>query len=143
MPTSPLEDQWIKFPDLYQAPTGPALVKHTTTHHTETRGPLQVSKPWRPAPDKLKATKQQVRQQLDSGTLRPSKSSWASPINLQPKGDSASSGSAATAGDLTKSLSLTATLSLTCSTSLMTSMDAKFFQGLSQESLKSNPSQAL
>ena len=83
--TTQLEDLWNKYPDLCQAPVSPAQVKHSTEHHIETQGPPQVSRPRRLAPDKLKAAKTHVQEQLDNGTLRPSRSSWASPIHLVPK----------------------------------------------------------
>ena len=40
-----LEDLWTRCPDLCQPPAGPAVVKHQTAHHIETRGPPQVSRP--------------------------------------------------------------------------------------------------
>ncbi|XP_043193669.1 uncharacterized protein LOC122366005 [Amphibalanus amphitrite] len=84
--TTTLEYLWSEFPDVTTPPAGPAKVVHNTTHHIETTGPPQVSRPRRLAPDKLKAAKGEMAMLLDSGTFRPSKSSWASPIHLEPKG---------------------------------------------------------
>ena len=83
--TTSLEDLWSSFPDLTTPPAGPAKVVHSTTHHITTTGPPQVSRPRRLAPEKLKVAKAEMAKLLDSGTFRPSKSSWASPIHLEPK----------------------------------------------------------
>ena len=87
IPAGQFDDLWDKFPELTHPSSGSAPVKHTTTHHIKTSGPPQVARARRLAPDRLAAAKKEVNQQLKDGTLQPSKSSWASPIHLQPKGD--------------------------------------------------------
>ncbi|KAJ2937652.1 hypothetical protein O0L34_g19327 [Tuta absoluta] len=64
------------------------IPKHNTVHHIRTTpGPPVCSAPRRLAPDKLKVAKAEFEAMLQSGTCRPSESSWASPLHLAPKKD--------------------------------------------------------
>jgi len=65
----------------------PQEIKHCTVHHIETTpGPPVVCKPRRLAPDKLTIAKREFQKMLDMGIVRPSKSCWASPLHIVPKG---------------------------------------------------------
>lgn len=61
---------------------------HNVSHHIETEG-IPVACKCRPLHGaKLKAAKDEFAKLTDLGVVRPSKSPWASPIHLVPKGDS-------------------------------------------------------
>jgi len=60
--------------------------KHRTVHHIETTpGPPVACKPRRLAPEKLAIAKREFQKMLDLGIV-PSKSCWASPLHIVPKG---------------------------------------------------------
>jgi len=62
-------------------------VKHNTRHHIRTTsGPPVASKPRRLAPEKLAIAKKEFQKMLELGIVRPSKSCWASPLHMVPKG---------------------------------------------------------
>jgi len=62
--------------------------KHSTMHHIQvTPGQPLAAKPRRLAADKLKIAKKEFSLMMDQGTIRPSKSPWASPLHLVPKKD--------------------------------------------------------
>ena len=75
------------YPDL----TRPAVfsretVKHNIEHHiVTTPGPPVFNKPRRLAPDRLQAAKAEIDLMLRQGIMRPSKSSWSSPLHLVVK----------------------------------------------------------
>lgn len=76
----------------YQEITRPAgtdrRLTHNTVHHIKTTsGPPVHCTPRRLAPDKLNIAKREFEDMLKSGTARPSKSPWASPLHLAPKKD--------------------------------------------------------
>ncbi|GFX01219.1 retrovirus-related Pol polyprotein from transposon opus [Trichonephila clavipes] len=54
-------------------------------HHIETKGPPAFSKPHRLAPTILKAVKKEFEYLITQGIIRPSKSSWASPLHVVKK----------------------------------------------------------
>ena len=60
-------------------------VKHSVTHHIETRGPPAAARPRRLAPDRLDIAKSEFNHMLELGIIRPSKSSWSSPLHMVPK----------------------------------------------------------
>ena len=72
---SQLQRLWAEFPELTRPPSTNAPVRHSVTHHIETSGPPKVSRARRLAPDRLSAAKAEVKERLQDGTLRPSKSS--------------------------------------------------------------------
>lgn len=78
-----------KFPHVFGA--NPVVdVKNSLdsfSHVIETTGPPVFSRPRRLNPEKLAALKQEFRQLMEQGVLRPSKSPWASPIHFVPKPD--------------------------------------------------------
>lgn len=58
---------------------------HHITHHIETTGPPVFAKPRRLSAEKLKAAKAEFNHMLQLGIVRPSKSSWSSPLHMVPK----------------------------------------------------------
>ena len=60
-------------------------VKHNITHHIETTGPPVSARPRRLASDRLKVAKQEFEHMMQLGIIRPSSSSWSSPLHMVPK----------------------------------------------------------
>lgn len=56
-------------------------------HHIQTTGPPVAERPRRLSPAKLAAAKREFRAMCRAGICRPSRSPWASPIHLEPKGE--------------------------------------------------------
>jgi cleavage and polyadenylation specificity factor subunit 1 len=86
-----------EFPELTEQSVGPSTVSGVS-HYIETRGAPVYSKCRRLSPEKLAAAKAEFKTLLDLGTIRPSKSPWASPIHMVPK-DSPQSGQFRICGD--------------------------------------------
>ena len=74
-----------EYPTLTRVNFAEAPIKHTTTHHIVTKGPPVVSRPRRLAPDKLAVARAEFDHMLDLGIIRPSESSWSSPLHMVPK----------------------------------------------------------
>ena len=55
------------------------------THHINTVGPPVHACPCRLSPERLKAAHQEFELMLQQGIIRPSSSSWASPLHIVPK----------------------------------------------------------
>lgn len=78
----------LEFPDVTRPPNIHRIVKHDTVHFIQTTdGPPVVSRPRRLAPDKLRAAQKEFADMVQTGTARPSKSPWSSPLHLAPKKD--------------------------------------------------------
>ena len=76
----------VKYIEITRPSGTPLPVKHSTRHHIETTpGPPVASKPRRLAPEKYKAAKKEFDNLISLGIVRPSKSSWASPLHMVPK----------------------------------------------------------
>ena len=60
-------------------------IKHDIIHHIETTSPPVVARPRRLAQDRLKAAKAEFDHKLQLGIIRPSASSWSSPLHMVPK----------------------------------------------------------
>lgn len=79
----------MEFPEITRPPGLPRLVKHSTVHHIlTTEGQPVSSRPRRLAPQKLLIAKKEFENMVQSGTARPSKSPWSSPLHLAAKKDS-------------------------------------------------------
>lgn len=74
-----------QFPNLTQPNRVNTTVKHNVTHHVITKGPAVFARPRRLAPDKLQTAKNEFEHMLELGIIRPSKSSWSSPLHMVPK----------------------------------------------------------
>ena len=60
-------------------------VKHSITHHIQTRGPAVSSKPRRLNPIKYQQAKAEFEYMLDKSLCRRSESNWSSPLHMVPK----------------------------------------------------------
>lgn len=74
-----------EFPELTSPPDWNKPVKHDVRHHIPTKGPPVFSRPRRLAPDKDKVARGEFDHMLELGIIRPSSSSWASPLHMVPK----------------------------------------------------------
>lgn len=74
-----------QFPDLTRADNSRDNIKHDIIHHIETSGPPVHSRPRRLSPERLKIAKAEFDHMLELGIIRPSSSSWSSPLHLVPK----------------------------------------------------------
>lgn len=73
------------YPDIVQPCNTESPVKHNVTHHINTVGPPVHARPRRLSPERLKAARQEFEHMLQQGIIRPSSSSWASPLHMVPK----------------------------------------------------------
>ncbi|KAL5480003.1 hypothetical protein EMCRGX_G023616 [Ephydatia muelleri] len=60
-------------------------VQHNVTHHISTTGPPVCSHARQPAPERLNIARKEFEHMLQLGIVRPSSSSWASPLHMVPK----------------------------------------------------------
>ncbi|PIK42480.1 putative rho GTPase-activating protein 15-like [Apostichopus japonicus] len=74
-----------QFPNLTKPNRQSATVKHDVTHHIVTKGPVVFARPRRLAPDILNIAKDECGHMIELGIIRPSKSSWSSPLYMVPK----------------------------------------------------------
>lgn len=74
-----------KYPEIYKAETSFVQPKHNVVHHIVTKGPPISARPRRLAPDKFQIAKKEFDQMIKMGIIRPSSSSWASPLHMVPK----------------------------------------------------------
>ena len=74
-----------EFPSLTRPYNGSVAVKHDVTHHIETKGPPVHARPRRLAPERLEIARREFQHMLDLGIVRPSSSTWASPLHMVPK----------------------------------------------------------
>ena len=73
------------FPDLTRPYTATLPAKHTVEHHLSTKGPPVHARARRLAPDRLAAAKAEFEHMMDMGIIRPSSSSWSSPLHMVRK----------------------------------------------------------
>ncbi len=73
------------FPGVTQACTANRPIKHSVTHHITTTGPPVSSSTRRLAPERLRVARQEFDHMLELGIIRPSSSSWSSPLHMVPK----------------------------------------------------------
>ena len=74
-----------RFPDILRPSYQESTVKHTVMHHLHTKGPPVFCRPRRLPPDKLAIAKAEFDYMLQLGIIRPSSSSWSSPLHMVPK----------------------------------------------------------
>ena len=74
-----------EFPTLTQVTAPDTPVRHDVCHHIETTGPPVSARPRRLAPKRFKAAKREFEHMLQLGIIRPSSSSWSSPLHMAPK----------------------------------------------------------
>ncbi len=68
-----------------QASSKDRPVKHTVMHHITTTGPPVFARTRRLAPERFKVARQEFDHMLQLGIIRPSDSSWSSPLHMVPK----------------------------------------------------------
>ena len=82
----PAFDLLKDFPSVLPQPNAPLPpVKHSVQHTIVTNGPPQYARARRLSPEKLRAARQEFDHLLAQGIIRPSSSSWASPLHLVSK----------------------------------------------------------
>ena len=74
-----------EFPSVIQPYNYNTPIKHTVTHHISTQGPPVHCSPRRLSPDHMRIAHQKFDLMLQLGIIRPSSSSWASPLHMVPK----------------------------------------------------------
>ena len=70
------------YPDIVQPYNTDSPIKHNVTHHISTVGLPVHACPRRLSPKRLKAAHQEFEHMLQQGIIRPSSSSWASPLHM-------------------------------------------------------------
>ena len=80
-------DLLARYPEITRPDGAFKSVKHNTKHYLNvTPGPPVAQRPRRLPPDRLQAAKKEFDAMLKLGIARPSKSPWASPLHMVPKG---------------------------------------------------------
>ena len=74
-----------EFPELLQPYCHDQPVKHDVTHHITTTGLPIRARTRRLPPERLKIARQEFEHMLQQGVIRPSSSSWSSPLHMVPK----------------------------------------------------------
>ena len=75
-----------EFPELTKVHNyGDSTVKHDITHHIATSGPPVSCRTRRLSPEKLHIARKEFEHMLELGIVRPSSSSWSSPLHMVPK----------------------------------------------------------
>ena len=83
--TTPFTKILSEYPDIIRPTSKQFAVKHNVAHHIVTRDPPCSARPHRLSPNRLKLAKGEFQHMLDLGIIRPSSSSWASPLHMIPK----------------------------------------------------------
>ena len=73
------------FPEITRPVYNQTAVKHSVKHHIVTHGPPVAARPRRLAADRLNIAKREFDHMLDLGIIRPSSSSWSSPLHMVAK----------------------------------------------------------
>ena len=84
-PNNVFEGILQEFPKVMQPYSDNHPIKHQVTHHITTTGPPVFARPRRLSPERLKVARNEFEHMLQLGIVRPSSSSWASPLHMVPK----------------------------------------------------------
>ena len=84
-PTTEFEAILMNYAEIVRPCTTEQPIKHQVTHFINTVGPPVHTRPRRLSPERLKTAKQHFEHMLQLGIIRPSSSSWASPLHMVPK----------------------------------------------------------
>ena len=82
---NPFAAVFNEFPNILRPHSAQQPCQHTVTHHITTTGPPVSARPRRLPPDRLAVAKREFHHMLDLGIVRPSSSSWSSPLHMVPK----------------------------------------------------------
>lgn len=85
VPGNPFSELLDEFPSVTKACSSDCSVKHNVTHRIETTSPPVLGRARRLSPERLRIAKQEFDHMLQLGIIRPSSSSWASPLHMVPK----------------------------------------------------------
>ena len=85
VPPTPFETIVSEFPAVTQPSITTRSVKHSVTHHVTTTGPPVSARARRLSPEWLQIARQEFDHMLELGIIRPSSSSWSSPLHMVPK----------------------------------------------------------
>ena len=81
----PYRSLLLRYPDLVKPPKHDAPVKHDVEHFIRTRGPPQSCRYRRLAPERRRIAEKEFDKMLALGIIRPSSSSWSSPLHVVAK----------------------------------------------------------
>ena len=84
-PSCPYRSLLESFPSLTTPCFQRSEVQHDDEHHIVTEGPPVFARPRRLSPEKLRVAKKEFNEMLNYGIIRPSKSTWSSPLHIAPK----------------------------------------------------------
>ena len=84
-PSSHYDTLLHDYPDIVSLLYKHTEVKHSTTHHIQTRGPPVSARPRRLPDDRLRVAKAEFNHMLNLGIIRQSDSNWSSPLHMVPK----------------------------------------------------------
>ena len=83
-PTNAFEATMRQFPLVIQPYNPQQPIKHQVTHHISTTGPPVHSHTRRLSPERLSVACKEFEHMMQLGIIRPSSSSWVSPLHLVP-----------------------------------------------------------
>ena len=84
---NPFKRLLADFPSLTSPCTSDTPIRHGVSHHIVTEGRPVFARPRRLSPEKLVAAKAEFNKLLEMGIVRPSSSTWASPLHMVSKGN--------------------------------------------------------
>lgn len=85
VPKNRYEEIFRQYPELTASCNLSAPSKHAVTHCIETDGPPVFARPRRLPPDRRAVAEKEFNHMLQLGIIRPSSSTWASPLHMVPK----------------------------------------------------------
>ena len=84
-PGNPYLSLLSEFLALSQVYSSDHPIQYDIKHHIETKGPPVSARPRRLAPERLPIARREFEHMLTLGIIRPSASSWSSPLHMVPK----------------------------------------------------------
>nr|VZI27045.1 unnamed protein product [Spirometra erinaceieuropaei] len=84
----PYRDLLLQLPNIIKPQFRSGEIQHDVVHHIRPSGPPVFARPRRLALPRLQAAKAEFEHMLQLGIIRPSESTWASPLHMVPKASS-------------------------------------------------------